>query len=266
LTMTAMPIKPEEDQEYRSSPWILPVYVLSSQKDESRHFIPKEAKCTIDTGNLQGNLVSKNFVTDVLGFHESHFQPLTKAEEAGGIGVTGHRLTPQGAIFLTWYHSNSTRVFRNMRFLISEHPMYDVIIGSESIHQNRILDVPNLGDHLEEPNEEPGSEDRDAMLDKVNTLREKLAQIEKKVYGPKRSKDPKTLEQHRNEYHKTKAELEIAEKKYDIENRRFQQHRYWTKFKEGKGRNKKELDVLREEWQTDFPAEKDIPALDLITL
>lgn len=38
-----------------------------------------------------------------------------------------------------------------MRFLISEHPMYDLIIGSQSIHQNRILDVPNLGveDHLE---------------------------------------------------------------------------------------------------------------------
>jgi hypothetical protein len=133
-------------QRRHLSPWVLPVYVLSSQKDESRHFIPKEAKCTIDTGNFQGNIVSKAFVTDVLRFPESLFQSLTKLEEAGGTGVTGHKLIPEGAIYLTWYHGNSTRVFRDMRFLISEHPMYDLIIGSQSIHENRILDVPNLGD------------------------------------------------------------------------------------------------------------------------
>ena len=65
-------------------------------------------------------------------------------EKAGGTGITGHRLVPQGAINLTWYRSNGTRVFREMRFLISEHPMYDIIIGSRSIYQNRIMDVPNL--------------------------------------------------------------------------------------------------------------------------
>jgi len=139
------PTKAQAERRHLS-PWVLPVYVLSSQKDESRHFIPKEAKCTIDTGNFQGNIVSKAFVTDVLRFPESLFQSLTKLEEAGGTGVTGHKLIPEGAIYLTWYYGNSTRVFRDMRFLISEHPMYDLIIGSQSIHENRILDVPNLGD------------------------------------------------------------------------------------------------------------------------
>jgi len=98
----------------------------------------------IDTGNLQGNVVSKAFVVDVLGYPESSFQPLTKLEEAGGTGATDHKLIPQAAIHLTWYHSNSTRVFRDMRFLISDYPMYDLVIGSQSIHQNKILDVPNL--------------------------------------------------------------------------------------------------------------------------
>jgi hypothetical protein len=109
-----------------------------------RHLIPKEAKCTIDTGNLQGNIVSRAFVVDVLGFTESDFQELTKAEEDGGTGVTGHKLIPHGAIYLTWYHINSTRVFRDMRFLISDHPMYDLIIGARSIQENNILDIPNL--------------------------------------------------------------------------------------------------------------------------
>lgn len=260
LSMTAIPTKPEEDQDHRPSPWILPVYVLSSQKDESRHFIPKEAKCTIDTGNLQGNLVSKTFVTTVLGYPESYFQPLTKAEEAGGTGVTGHKLIPQSAISLTWYHSNSTRVFRDMRFLISEHPMYDLIIGSQSIHQNRILDVPNLMDDHNVHNVEKGSEKREELRDIMNALRDKYAPIQRKVEGPKNSKDPTTLEQ----YHKLKAELDIAVQNFDTENRRFQIHRYWTKYTEGKG-HKGKLEELQNEWQRDFPGEE-IPALDLTSL
>jgi hypothetical protein len=126
------------------SPWILPVYVLSREQDEYRHLIPKEAKCTIDTGNLQGNIVSKAFVVDVLGYTKTDFHKLTKEEEDGGAGITGHKLIPDGAIYLTGYHNNSTRVFRDMRFLVSEHPMYDLIIGARSIWKHNILDVPNL--------------------------------------------------------------------------------------------------------------------------
>ena len=139
--------RPTEYQDREAnvaSPWVLPVYVLSTEKDQYRHLLPKEAKCTIDTGNLQGNLVSREFAVGVLGYTEEDFQMLTKEEEDGGAGVTGHRLIPEGAIYLTWYHSNSTRVFRDMRFLITEHPMYDLIIGACSIQKYRILDVPNL--------------------------------------------------------------------------------------------------------------------------
>jgi hypothetical protein len=118
--------------------------VLSTERDEHRHLVPKEAKCTIDTGNLQGNIVSRAFLVDVLGYSETNFLGLTKEEEIGATGITGHRLIPEGAICLTWYHSNSTRVFRDMRFLVSEHPNYDIIIGAHSIRQNNILDVPNL--------------------------------------------------------------------------------------------------------------------------
>lgn len=80
----------------------------------------------------------------MLGYSEADFHGLTKDEEDGGTGITGHKLIPEGAISLTWYHNNSTRVFRDMRFLISEHPIYDLIIGAKSIQQNNILDVPNL--------------------------------------------------------------------------------------------------------------------------
>jgi hypothetical protein len=135
------------------SPWVLPVYVLSSRKDTDKHDVPKEAKCTIDTGNQQGNIVSREFVLNVLQFPESHFKPLTEKEKRGGTGYTGHTMVPEHAIYLTWYHKKSTRVFRNMRFLISPNEHCDLIIGVHSIREHNLLSVPNLmanpnGHHL----------------------------------------------------------------------------------------------------------------------
>jgi hypothetical protein len=126
------------------SPWILPVYVLSTRKDTEKHQVPKEAKCTIDTGNMQGNIVSRAFVENVLEFSEANFSELTTAEKEGGTSATGHTLIPDGAIYLTWYHKKSTRVFRNMRFLVSSNQHCDLIIGARSIHKDKLLTVPNL--------------------------------------------------------------------------------------------------------------------------
>ena len=127
-----------------ASPWVLPVFVLSTRKGTDKNDVPKRAKCTIDTGNMQGNIVSREFVVEVLGFSDANFHELTASEKEGGAGVTGDKLIPEGAIYLTWYHNKSTRVFRNMRFLISPHPHYDLIIGARSIQKHNLLDVPNL--------------------------------------------------------------------------------------------------------------------------
>jgi len=45
---------------------------------------------------------------------------------------------------LTWYHQNSSRVFRDVRFLISPIENCDMIIGARSIRKDKILDVPSL--------------------------------------------------------------------------------------------------------------------------
>jgi len=89
-------------------------------------------------------MVSLDFVVDQLGMDPSSFKPLTKLEQQGAIGVTGHRLVPDGAVYLTWYHKKSTRVFRNMRFLVVSNAAYDLILGARSIKEHSILDVPNL--------------------------------------------------------------------------------------------------------------------------
>jgi hypothetical protein len=126
------------------SPWVLPVIVLSPRKDTDKVQVKKIGMCTIDTGNMQGNIVSRDFVENVLEYPKSSIRDLTEAEKGGGTGVTGDKLIPEGAIYLTWYHRKSSRVFHNMRFLISKHPMYDLIIGARSIHEHGIQDVPNL--------------------------------------------------------------------------------------------------------------------------
>lgn len=120
------------------------MHVVSNQQDEEKHCITKLAKCTIDTGNLQGNIVSRDFAEKVLGFPSSSFGEFTKEEEIGGTSITGEQHIPLGVIHLTWYHNNSTRVFRDMRFLVSPAPHCDLIIGAWSIQKDRILGVPCL--------------------------------------------------------------------------------------------------------------------------
>jgi hypothetical protein len=93
---------------------------------------------------MQGNIVSRDFVENVLEFPSSSFEKLTKEEETGGTGITGEPHIPLGAVNLTWYHKNSTRVFRDMRFLVSPSQHCDLIIGAWSIQKDKILDVPCL--------------------------------------------------------------------------------------------------------------------------
>jgi len=196
------------------SPWILPVYVLSTRKNTDKNHVPVEAMCTIDTGNMQGNIVSRKFVEDVLQYSESNFSELTTDEKKGGTGITGHTLIPDGAIYLTWYHQKSTRVFRNMRFLISPNPRCDLVIGARSILKDNLLDVPNLmadsGGRITIDGQTHIDEDRQPLYqawyeldDKVKTLERSKKQsndateqalIDKKLAVPKQKLAIATLE------------------------------------------------------------------------
>lgn len=138
--------KPENDlnPSLWPSPWILPVNVVSNRQDADKRPIIKIAKCTLDTGNMQGNIISREFVENVLELPASSFENLSKEEERGGTGITGASHIPQGVVHLTWYHKSSTRVFRDMRFLISATSHCDLIIGARSIQKENILSVPCL--------------------------------------------------------------------------------------------------------------------------
>ncbi|RDW57281.1 hypothetical protein BP5796_12731 [Coleophoma crateriformis] len=195
------------------SPWVLPVFVLSSRMDTGKHNLPKLARCTIDTGNQQGNVVSREFVETVLEYSASNFCELTKEEEKGGRSVTGHILIPDGAIYLTWYHKKSTRVFRNMRFLVSPIGNYDMIIGARSIKKDNILDVPNLMvDKLfsKEKEEDP----------KRNELSSKVARLEERVGNLKsehdKQKDPKAKKDSKDRLTGAKQRLAIAKTTLEI--------------------------------------------------
>jgi hypothetical protein len=74
---------------------------------------------------------------DVLGYSPSNFSELLYNEKKSEVGITGHTLI--GAIHLTWYTKSSTRVFRDMRFLISPNAVCDLVIGARSIVKDNIL-------------------------------------------------------------------------------------------------------------------------------
>jgi hypothetical protein len=119
------------------------VSVFSAEDNVSNRSTKYDAKCLIDTGNMQGNLVSRDFALK-LGYMESKFRPLKDFEKNGGTSSTGHTLIPLGALHLTWYHSSNPRTFRDMRFLVSEDPNCDLVIGARSIQKYNLLCPPNL--------------------------------------------------------------------------------------------------------------------------
>ncbi|PMD62419.1 uncharacterized protein K444DRAFT_627355 [Hyaloscypha bicolor E] len=225
-------LQTQQESNGDSSPWILPVYVLSTRQDKDKHHIAMEAKCTIDTGNMQGNIVSRKFI-GVLEYPESAFCPLTKEEEAGATSVTGHQLIPQGAIHLTWYHKKSTRVFRDMRFLISPNENFDLIIGAWSIQKDRILDVPNLMvDKVfmplltDFPLEDPTHE---ALRDRKHNIEERIGDLQTEIHDAVKANKPKEVERLR----KRKAILKEEQK-------------FWTNAKGSDAEIMNHLDKLRE--------------------
>lgn len=104
----------------------------------------KRAQCTLDTGNHQGNLVSKGYLTNVLGFDESNFVELSNEEREGGISASGHTVIPEAAVHLTWYHPKHPRTFNDMRFLVVDSPDFDLVIGEKSIVKHKLLGPPNF--------------------------------------------------------------------------------------------------------------------------
>jgi len=80
-----------------------------------------------------------------LEYSESDFLSLNSSERNGGLSASNHKLMPEAAVIITWYHSGSTRLFRNMRFLIMSNPQYDLVIGARSIAKHNLLSPPNFG-------------------------------------------------------------------------------------------------------------------------
>lgn len=132
----------DEDDTFADTecPWILTVHAVPPERGGKEHI---SARCTFDTGCLQGNIISKEFALK-LGYIESDFKPLASTERSGGISATGHAHIPEGALYIDWYHNSSPRLFNCMRFLVSTNAQYDLIVGAFSICKHKLLSAPNL--------------------------------------------------------------------------------------------------------------------------
>ena len=127
------------------SSFVRQVIVHSKHKDKKGRWIKHEAQCTFDTGNQQGNFVSKEFLVSHLGFSEKDFRckKFTGVEKSGR-SATGHLNVPEGMICLTWYVQGGPRMFRHMRFLVSTNIPCDLNVGASSIEEYSILGSLNL--------------------------------------------------------------------------------------------------------------------------
>ena len=129
----------------KGNPWIKTVLVLSKEQNRLKYFIPKEAKCIIDTGNSQGNTISKDFCLETLKFTEADFKPLAISEKNEGFAMNGCSVIASAAVELSWYHESSAKVFRDMLFLVLEETICDMTIGAKTISKHKLVNEPNLG-------------------------------------------------------------------------------------------------------------------------
>lgn len=129
----------------KENPWIKSVFVLSKEQNRLKNFIPKEAICIIDTGNSQGNTVSKDFCLQTLKFTEADFKPLTTSEQKDGFAMNSGSVTAVAAVELSWYRETGVKVFRDMRFLVLEETICDMTIGAKTIAKHKLLNEPNFG-------------------------------------------------------------------------------------------------------------------------
>lgn len=127
---------------HRECPYVLTVSVYEYQSSGER----QDAQCVLDTGCFQGNIISQK-LANRLGFTD--FQELNAAEKTGGKTATGiHEVL--GAIHVSWLHSTSPKIFRDMRFLVSESEHIELIIGTHSITRHQLIPPPNLFIDLDE--------------------------------------------------------------------------------------------------------------------
>jgi len=187
-------------------PWILIVFAVSSAKVGTE--VHQKARCTFDTGNLQGNIISKEFALK-LGYTESDFEPLRPKERNGGTSATGHMHMPEGALHITWYHNSSPRLYDGMRFLVSSETQCELIVGARSILRHRLLSPPNLSledDRRGITNFKPGSGMVSLRLSSP-TIQEllRLTPEVDKALDKLRSKQAKLAEDLKTLKHKLKA-------------------------------------------------------------
>lgn len=126
--------------DHKEVPFILTVAVYPCPESEVDQ--RQEGQCVLDTGCLQGNIISANFARR-LGYRS--YEPLKAREENGGTVATGQVHTVLGAVHISWYHTTSPKVFRDMRFLVSESNQFDLVVGTHSIVRHGLISPPNLG-------------------------------------------------------------------------------------------------------------------------
>ncbi|KAI9773864.1 MAG: hypothetical protein M1840_006090 [Geoglossum simile] len=207
----------DEDEDIFGShgfPWIQTIHMLPSDKAGIGH---QQARCLLDTGCLQGNLVSEEFARK-LGYTESDFRPLRPRESNGGTSATGHTHMPKGALHLTWYHNASPRLYSDMRFLVSPSQQYEIVIGAHSILKYKLVSHPNFAVTAGRTSFKlPSDKDRQNLDQERAKLANELKTLERNLKSERTKGRP-------NKIKKLEADITKTEKELLVKKLRLQLH------------------------------------------
>ncbi|KAF2464167.1 uncharacterized protein BDR25DRAFT_346844 [Lindgomyces ingoldianus] len=156
----------------------------------------QEGRCVLDTACLQGNIISIEFAHR-LGF--TQFKSLKPRERNGGIVASGNIHNVSGAIHVSWYHCTSSKVFRNMRFLVSESAPVDMVIGTHSIVRHQLISPPNLFIDIENEPDPDRDELKGAVVQKDGEVHAARQALQEAMNTPQYAQLEKQLEMKKEE-------------------------------------------------------------------
>ncbi|KAH6614804.1 hypothetical protein C7974DRAFT_379742 [Boeremia exigua] len=186
-----------------ASPFIKDVWISPKHNSNDYH----RARCLLDTGCFQSNIVSKRLVED-LGYTESDYEPLSETERFGSTTLSGEHIAFEGVIRLSWHNNTSTNRYHRMRFLVSTSTQCEMIIGARSITKYHLLKEMVLMADSAAPNVQADAE--------LVALKDELSKLKASVgnYTTAINKEKALPEATRNKKLIAQYEKKLAEKRH----------------------------------------------------
>ncbi|KAJ8107114.1 hypothetical protein OPT61_g9088 [Boeremia exigua] len=211
--------------DHEASPFNKDVSISPKYNSNDYH----KARCLLDTGCFQSNIVSKRLVED-LGYTEADYEPLSETERFGSTTLSGEHISFEGVIRLSWHHNTSTHRYHRMRFLVSTTTQCDMIIGVRSITKYNLLTEMVLATQqaatLQVATNVPADAKTLTLKDELSKLKSSIGNYTKAINEqnalPEATRDKKLLAQYKKRLAEQQHKHHVQELRVDARNAELQ--------------------------------------------